>query len=98
MKMGFRWYGDGNDSVSLKQIKQIPGVETIVWALHDMQAGEEWLTAKILEVKQQTEQYGFNMDVVESVNVHEDIKLGLPSRDRYMKTIREPSKNWLKWE
>lgn len=88
MKMGFRWYGDGNDSVSLKQIKQIPGVETIVWALHDMQAGEEWPTAKILEVKQQTEQYGFNMDVVESVNVHEDIKLGLPSRDRYIENYK----------
>jgi mannonate dehydratase len=88
MKMGFRWYGDGNDSVSLKQIKQIPGVETIVWALHDMQAGEEWPMAKILEVKQQTEQYGFNMDVVESVNVHEEIKLGLPSRDRYIENYK----------
>lgn len=60
MKMGFRWYGEGNDSVSLKQIKQIPGVETIVWTLHDMQAGEEWPIAKILEVKKQAEQYGFN--------------------------------------
>jgi mannonate dehydratase len=88
MKMGFRWYGDGNDSVSLKQIKQIPGVETIVWALHDMQAGEEWPLTKILEVKQQTEQYGFNMDVVESVNVHEDIKLGLSSRDRYIENYK----------
>jgi mannonate dehydratase len=84
MKMGFRWYGEGNDSVSLKQIKQIPGVETIVWALHDIPAGEEWPMAKILEVKQQSEQYGFSIDVVESVNVHEDIKLGRPSRDRYI--------------
>ncbi|MDQ0972082.1 mannonate dehydratase [Neobacillus niacini] len=88
MKMGFRWYGEGNDSVSLKQIKQIPGVETIVWALHDMQAGEEWPIEKILEVKQQAEHYGFNIDVVESVNVHEDIKLGLPSRDRYIENYK----------
>jgi mannonate dehydratase len=88
MKMGFRWYGEGNDSVSLKQIKQIPGVETIVWALHDMQPGEEWAMEKILEVKQQVEQFGFSIDVVESVNVHEDIKLGLPSRDRYIENYK----------
>jgi mannonate dehydratase len=98
--MGFRWYGEGNDSVSLKQIKQIPGVETIVWALHDMQAGEEWPMEKILEVKQQAQQYGFTIDVVESVNVHEDIKLGLPSRDRYIenykRTIEKLSKAGVK--
>ncbi|WP_251550126.1 mannonate dehydratase [Neobacillus muris] len=88
MKMGFRWYGEGNDSVSLRQIKQIPGVETIVWALHDRQAGEEWPMDKILEVKQQAEQYGFNIDVVESVNVHEDIKLGLPTRDQYIENYK----------
>jgi mannonate dehydratase len=88
MQIGFRWYGEGNDSVNLKQIKQIPGVETIVWALHDRQAGEEWPMEKILEVKRQADQYGFNIDVVESVNVHEDIKLGLPSRDVYIETYK----------
>jgi mannonate dehydratase len=88
MKVGFRWYGEGNDSVSLKQIKQIPGVETIVWALHDMQAGEEWPMEKILEVNEQAEKFGFNIDVVESVNVHEDIKLGLPSRDVYIENYK----------
>jgi mannonate dehydratase len=88
MQIGFRWYGEGNDSVSLKQIKQIPGVKTIVWALHDMQAGEEWPMAKILEVKRQADQYGFNIDVVESVNVHEDIKLGLPTRDVYIENYK----------
>src|SRR5688572_2071599 len=88
MKIGFRWYGEGNDSVSLKQIKQIPGVETIVWALHDMQAGEEWSMAKILEVQRQADQYGFNIDVVESVNVHEDIKLGLPTKDVYIENYK----------
>lgn len=34
MKMGFRWYGEGNDTVSLDDIRQIPGVETVVWSLH----------------------------------------------------------------
>lgn len=89
MKMGFRWYGEGNDTVTLEQIKQIPGVGGIVWALHDMAAGEEWPMEKILEVKKSADKYGFNMDVVESVNVHEDIKLGLPTRDKYIENYKK---------
>lgn len=84
MKMVFRWFGEGNDTVTLNQIRQIPGVEGIVWALHDVPAGEEWPMDKILEIKSQTEQAGLHLDVVESVNIHEDIKLGLPSRDLYI--------------
>ena len=26
MQTGFRWYGEGNDNISLSDIKQIPGV------------------------------------------------------------------------
>ncbi|WP_237416167.1 mannonate dehydratase, partial [Francisella tularensis] len=81
--MGFRWYGKGNDTITLEHIRQIPGVEGIVWALHDIPAGEEWPMSRILEVKEQIEAHGFQPDVVESLNVHEDIKLGLPSRDLY---------------
>ena len=89
MQMTFRWYGEGNDSVSLEHIKQIPGMEGIVWALHDVPAGEEWPMDKILEVKEQVEAHGFNIDVVESVNIHEDIKLGLPSRDKYIENYKK---------
>jgi mannonate dehydratase len=88
MRMVFRWYGEGNDTVTLQQIKQIPGVEGIVWSLHDMAAGEEWPMDKILEVKRQVDPYGFHLEVVESVNVHEDIKLGLPSRDHYIENYK----------
>jgi len=84
MKMTWRWYGEGNDEITLKHIKQIPGVEGVVWSLHDMEAGAEWPMDRIEEVKSQAEKYGFNIDVVESVNVHEDIKLGLPTRDKYI--------------
>jgi len=89
MKMTFRWYGEGNDSVTLNQIKQIPGVSGVVWALHDVPAGEEWPMDKILEVKEQADRYNLNIDVVESVNVHEDIKLGLPTRDRYIENYKK---------
>ncbi|MGO4890446.1 mannonate dehydratase [Anaerobacillus sp. MEB173] len=88
MRMVFRWFGEGNDSIPLKNIVQIPGVEGIVWSLHDIPAGDEWPMERILEVKNQAEAYGLNIDVVESVNVHEDIKLGLPTRDEYIKNYQ----------
>ena len=46
MQMGFRWYGEGNDRISLSDIRQIPGVSTIVWALHDKLPGEIWQPAR----------------------------------------------------
>ena len=92
MQMGFRWYGEGNDKISLSDIRQIPGVSTIVWALHDKMPGEVWQSAEIDKVVSQIKAAGFNADVVESVNVHDDIKIGLPTRDayidNYIQTIR----------
>lgn len=84
MKTTFRWFGEDNDTVTLKDIRQIPGVEGIVWALHDIPAGEVWSKERISEVKQQAEQYDLNIDVVESVNIHESIKLGNEDRDKYI--------------
>lgn len=81
MQMTFRWYGEGNDRIKLSDIKQISGVKGIVWALHDKMPGEIWEEDEIAEVKRQCDEYGFNIDVVESVNVHDDIKIGLPTRD-----------------
>ncbi|RKL68132.1 mannonate dehydratase [Salipaludibacillus neizhouensis] len=89
MKMVFRWFGEGNDSVSLKHIGQIPGVEGVVWALHDVPVGEEWPMDKISEVKKQANKHDLHIDVVESVNVHEDIKLGLPTRDLYIENYKK---------
>lgn len=98
--MVLRWFGEGNDRVPLKHIKQIPGVEGVVWALHDVPVGEAWPLDKIMEVKEQTAFYGLHSDVVESVNVHEDIKLGLPGRDEYIdnyiKTIERLAKAGVK--
>lgn len=93
MKMVFRWFGEGNDQVPLEHIKQIPGVGGIVWALHDLPAGEIWPLDQIKHVKEQANQQGFHIDVIESVNIHEDIKLGLPSRDKYIENYIQTIEN-----
>ena len=93
MKMTWRWYGEGNDQIKLSDIKQIPGVEGIVWALHDKLPGEVWQPEEIAVVKKQLDEYGFNMDVVESVNVHDDIKIGLPTRDQYIENYKQTIRN-----
>ncbi len=93
MQMSFRWYGENNDKISLSDIKQIPGVSTIVWALHDKLPGEVWEVSEIMQVQKQLEPYGFNMDVVESVNVHDDIKIGLPTRDMYIENYIQTIRN-----
>ncbi len=91
--MVFRWFGEGNDSVSLSEIKQIPGVEGIVWALHDIPAGEVWPLERIKEVKKQADEYGFHIEVVESVNIHESIKLGTKERDHFIANYIQTIKN-----
>ena len=93
MKMGWRWYGEGNDPVTLSDIKQIPGVTSIVWALHNKMPGEIWEIDEIQKVADQIHAYGFDMDVVESVNVHDDIKIGLPTRDQYIENYKQCIRN-----
>lgn len=83
MKMSFRWYGK-DDSITLEQIAQIPGMDSIVTAVYDTPVGEVWSEESIRELKTMTENAGLKFEVIESVPVHEDIKLGKPTRDRYI--------------
>ena len=93
MKMSFRWYGTGNDSITLSQIRQIPGVSEIVWALHEKQPGEVWEKSEIQAVKDELDKYGFGMSVVESVNVHDDIKTAGANRDLYIENYKQTLRN-----
>ena len=95
MKMTFRWYGE-KDSIPLNYIKQIPNMSGVVTAVYDVPVGEVWSEDKIARLHQLCREADLEMEVIESVPVHEDIKLGKPGRDRlianYAKTIRNLGK------
>lgn len=93
MKMIFRWFPNGDDSVTLNQIKQIPGMTGVATALPHIPVGDVWPLDQILSVREQVLSAGLEMEVIESVNIHEDIKKGLPSRDLYIANYIESMKN-----
>lgn len=88
MKLSFRWYGS-EDPVKIEYIRQIPHMHSIVTAVYDVPVGEVWPEESILKLKKQTEDAGLHFEVIESVPVHEDIKLGKPTRERYIKNYQE---------
>lgn len=99
MKMALRWYGRDDDPVPIRYIRQIPGVRGIMGLLNEP-AGEDWPEDKFVQLKTEVNEAGLEIEVIESVNVHEDIKLGLPSRDRYISnyisTVRMLAKHGVK--
>ena len=99
MKMTFRWYGEG-DSIPLSYIRQIPGMSGVVTAVYDVPVGEVWAEDKIARLKRLCDGAGLEMEVIESVPVHEDIKQGKPTRDKlienYAQTIRNLGKYGVK--
>jgi mannonate dehydratase len=88
MKMTFRWYGEG-DSIPLSYIKQIPCVTGVVTAVYDIKAGEVWKEESIERLRAACDAAGLEMEVIESVPVHEDIKLGLSTRDRLIENYAQ---------
>ena len=88
MKMTFRWYGP-DDPVTLDKIRQIPGMSGVVSAVYEVPAGEVWPEESIERIRAQAAQNGLEFEVVESVPVHEDIKLGAPGRDRLIANYAE---------
>lgn len=80
MKMSFRWYGE-SDPVSLQYIRQIPNMHSVVSAVYDVKPGELWPRESIEKIKKLSEENGLVFDVVESIPVHENIKLGADNAD-----------------
>ncbi|MCB2342567.1 mannonate dehydratase [Clostridium estertheticum] len=84
MDMTLRWFGKKFDSVTLEQIRQIPGVTGVITTLYDTKPGEVWETEKIREIKKEIEDAGLQLKGIESVNIHDSIKVGTPDRDKYI--------------
>lgn len=84
MDMTLRWFGKEFDSVTLEQIRQIPGVTGVITTLYDTAPGEVWETEKIREIKKEIEAAGLQLKGIESVNIHDAIKVGTPDREKYI--------------
>lgn len=91
MLESWRWFGP-NDPVTLAEIRQT-GATEIVSALHDIPIGEAWPLDAIRAHKALIEANNrhmtpLNWSVVESIPVHDDIKLALPGHEVYVE-------NWI---
>ena len=83
MFMTFRWFG-ATDPIPLAHIRQIPGVQGVVSALYDVPVGDAWPKDRLGRLQDEILAAGLRFSVVESIPVHEDIKLGRPTRDRFI--------------
>ena len=97
MMMTLRWFGKGYDSIKLEEIRQIPGVKGVITTLYGTTPGEEWNEAEIKEMKRVVEESGLCVAGIESVNIHDAIKVGGEDRDlyidNYIKTLEKLGKN-----
>lgn len=92
MRESWRWFGP-NDPVTIDDIRQT-GATDVVSALHSIPTGETWPVEAILRHQALIEDCESNLaplkwTVVESIPVHEDIKLARPDHQKYVN-------NWIK--
>lgn len=99
MKLTFRWYGE-SDPVSLQKIAQIPTMSGIVSAVYDVKPGGIWSNESIEKIKNAAAEHNLKFEVVESVPVPEEIKLGGKNAagliDNYCENIRRLGKAGVK--
>ncbi|MDY5440372.1 MAG: mannonate dehydratase [Eubacteriales bacterium] len=88
MKLTFRWYGE-SDPIKLDYIRQIPNMYSVVTAVYDVPVGNVWSNESIEKLVSKAGRHGLKTEVIESVPVHEDIKLGRPTRNTYIENYKE---------
>lgn len=93
MKMTMRYYGKDYDSVTLEQLRQIRYVEGLISTLYYKQAGELWERDEIAALKKEITDGGLELSGIESVNIHDAIKIGLPERDMYIENYIKTLEN-----
>ncbi|MGB7594818.1 MAG: mannonate dehydratase [Erysipelotrichaceae bacterium] len=84
MEMTMRWFGSKYDSVTLQQIRQVPGVTGVITTLYNTKPGEPWSREEIHALKTEVEATGLRIAGIESVNIHDSIKAGTPERGEYI--------------
>ena len=97
MKYSFRWFGP-NDPSNLNQIRQT-GANNIVTSLENVRYGEKWTSRaiqkrkKIIETVNFKNQLKLNWSVVESLPVHNDIKIRAGKYKYYIEQYKDSLKN-----
>jgi mannonate dehydratase len=94
MEQTWRWWGP-KDIITLAHVCQV-GATGIVTALHDLPTGEVWTAEAIAERKSVIEQdksLGLRWSVVESIQVHERIKLAEGDVEPLYETYRQSIRN-----
>jgi mannonate dehydratase len=91
-----RWYGP-NDGVTLMDLRQA-GCSGVVNALHQLPVGDVWTKDAIKEriniIEKDNDKFSkLTWDVVESLPVHEDVKKGIQSREKYIENYKTSLRN-----
>ena len=87
MQETWRWFGP-SDPVSLENVIQ-SGASGVVTSLHHVPVGDCWLLDEILERKLLIESRGLTWSVVESVPVHNAIKIRQGNFQQYIDDYKE---------
>ena len=69
MEMTLRWYGSKFDTVTLEQIRQIPGVTGVITTLYDTAPGEVWSRERIAALKAEVAAAGLHISGIESLRI-----------------------------